>query len=108
MITITIKKGKNMKSRYHYFKSSKTEAKHEITRKEFIKLLGESNHCVKHQHIANGLYMGISDYEAAERMVRNAQRDKSGGSIWSCGSLTLYLEKDRSQMRRRRDSRYPD
>lgn len=97
-----------MKSRYHYFKSSKTEAKHEITRKEFIKLLGESSHCVQYQHIANGLYMSISDYEAAKRITRNAQRDSSNGTLWSCGSFSLYLEKDRSQVKRRRDSRYPD
>ena len=97
-----------MESKYRYFKSSKTEAKHEITRKEFVKLLGESNYCVKTTHIANGLYMGTADYEDAERQLRNAQRDRTSGTIWPCQGFTLYLEKDRSQMRRRRDSRYPD
>lgn len=97
-----------MESKYRYFKSSKTEAKHEITRKELVKALGESSYCVRNVHLANGLYMGISDYEKAERLLRNAQRDSSGGTIWACGSYSLYLEKDRSQMRRRRDSRYPD
>ena len=94
--------------KYRYFKSSKTEAKHEITRAEFIKLLGESSHCVRNIHLANGLYMGLADYEDAKRQLRNAQRNSAGGEIWSCGSYSLYLEKDRSQMRRRRDSRYPD
>ena len=97
-----------MQTKYHYFKSSKTEAKHEITRAEFVKLLGESGYCVKTTHIANGLYMGIADYEDAKRRLRNAQRDTSGATIWPCKDMTLYLEKDRSQMRRRRDSRYPD
>ena len=95
-------------AKYTYFKSSKTEAKHEITRAEFIKSLGESSHCVRNMHLANGLYMGLADYEDAKRQLRNAQRDSSGSHIWSCGSYSLYLEKDRSQMRRRRDSRYPD
>lgn len=97
-----------MQTKYHYFKSSKTEAKHEITREEFVKLLGESSHCVKTTHIANGLYMGTADYEDAKRQLRNAQRNRAGSEIWLCGSFSLYLEKDRSQMRRRRDSRYPD
>lgn len=97
-----------MQTKYHYFKSSKTEAKHEITRAEFVKALGESDYCVKTTHIANGLYMGCADYEDAKRLIRNAQRDQSGGTIWPCKGFTLYLEKDRSQMRRRRDSRYPD
>lgn len=97
-----------MQTKYHYFKSSKTEEKHEITREEFVKALGESSYCVRTTHVANGLYMGSADYEKAKRLIRNAQRDRSGGTIWSCKSFTLYLEKDRSQMRRRRDSRYPD
>lgn len=97
-----------MQTKYHYFKSSKTEAKHEITRAEFVKLLGESEYCVKTTHIANGLYMGSADYEDAKRRLRNAQRDSAGTDIWPCKGFTLYLEKDRSQMRRRRDSRYPD
>ena len=95
-------------AKYIYSKSSKTEAKHEISRKELIKLLGESDYCVKTTHIANGLYMDTADYEDAKRLLRNAQRDQSSGTIWSCKGFTLYLDKDRSQMRRRRDSRYPD
>ena len=97
-----------MNSKYHYYLSTKTEPKHEITRKEFVKLLGESSLCVKQQHIANGLYMGISDYEAAERVVRNAQRDGAGGNIWCFRGYTLYLEKDRSFTGRKRDSSLPD
>lgn len=97
-----------MQTKYHYLKSSKTEEKHEITRAEFIKLLGESSHCVKTTHIANGLYMDSADYKKAERLLRNAQRNRSGGTIWSCGSFSLYLEKDLFQKRRSRDSRYPD
>lgn len=95
-------------TKYTYFKSSTTEAKHEITRAEFIKSLGESKFCVRNMHLANGLYMGLADYEEAKRLLRNAQRHTSGSDIWACGSYSLYLEKDRSQMRRRRDSRYPD
>lgn len=83
------------KNHYRYFKSSKTEAKHEITRKELVKALGESGHCVRNVPLVNGLYMGIADYEKAERLLRNAQRDSSGGTIWSCGGFSLYLEKDR-------------
>ena len=97
-----------MQTKYRYYKSSITEPKHEITRKEFVKTLGESNHCIKTSHIANGLYMSIADYEDAKRLIRNAQRDSSIATIWPCGGFTLYLEKDRSQMRRSRDSRYPD
>lgn len=97
-----------MQTKYRYYKSSKTEPKHEITRKEFVKALGESGYCVRNVPLVNGLYMGIADYEKAERLLINAQRDSSGGSIWSCGSYSLYLEKDRSQTRRSRDSRYPD
>ena len=94
--------------KYRYFLSSRSEPKHEITRKEFIKRLGESDHCIDTRPIVNGLYMGIADYKKAERLLRNAQRDTKGGTVWLCGSYSLYLEKDRSQMRRSRDSRYPD
>lgn len=97
-----------MKTKYRYYKSSKTEPKHEITRKELVKDLGESSHCTDVRPLVNGLYYSVANYKEAERIVRNAQRDGSGGAIWSCGSYTLYLEKDRSQMRRSRDSRYPD
>ena len=97
-----------MKNAYRYLMSSKTEPKHEIPRKDFVKLLGESGHCVRTSRLAGDLYMDSADYEKAERLIRNAQRDSSGGTIWSCGSFSLYLEKDRSQVRRSRDSRYPD
>ena len=97
-----------MNSKYHYYLSTKTEPKHEITRKELVKLLGESSLCVEQRHIANGLYMGISDYKAAERLVRNAQRDGAGGTIWGFRGYTLYLEKDRSFVKRKRDSNFPD
>jgi len=95
-------------AKYTYFKSSKTEKKHEISRKEFIKLLGESDFCVKTTHVANGLYMDSADYKDANRLLRNAQRDRTGGTIWPCKEYTLYLDKDFSEMRRSRDSRYPD
>lgn len=95
-------------TKYHYFLSSRNEPKHEITRKEFVKRLGESDYCIDTRPLVNGLYMGIADYEKAERLLRNAQRDRMGGTIWPCGGYTLYLEKDRSQMRRSRDSRFPD
>lgn len=95
-----------MKQQYHYFMSSRTQPKHEITRKEFVKLLGESNHCVDVHPIVNGLSYSVANYDKAERETRNAQR-RTGGSLWSCGGFTLYLEKER-QGRRMRDSRYPD
>lgn len=96
-----------MEARYHYFMSSKNEPKHEITRKELKKLLAGTGHCAKQIHIANGIYMSVADYDAAERAIRSAQRS-SGGTIWSCGSFSLYLEHDRAYERRMRDSRYPD
>ena len=97
-----------MKTKYHYYLSSKTEPKHEITRKEFIKLLGESSLCVEQRPLVNGLYMGIADYDKAERLLRNAQRDGMGGTIWGLNGYTLYMEKDRSAFKRSRDSRFPD
>jgi len=81
---------------YHYMMSSRKEPKHEISRKEFVKLLGESDHCLETFEIGNtGLGWSIIDdkcYERAEKEIRNAQR-RSGNSIWACGSMTLYLER---------------
>ena len=96
-----------METKYHYLKSSKTEPKHEITRKEFVKLLGESNHCVDQVKIVDGIYMDVANYHKAENQIKSAQR-KDGGTIWCCGHFTLYLEHDRDYRRRKRDSRYPD
>ena len=77
--------------KYRYSMSSKKEAKHEISRKEFVKLLGESGHCVDRRKIVDGLYMDIANYDRAENQLRNAQRQK-GDTLWSCGSYSLYLE----------------
>ena len=96
-----------MASRYHYYKSSKTEPKHEITRKEFVKLLGESGHCVDQIKIVDDIYADVSDYRMAESEIKNAQR-RRGDTLWSCGRYSLYLEHDRSVRKRARDSRYPD
>lgn len=93
--------------KYKYSMSSKTEPKHEITRKELIKLLGESNHCLRVRPLVDGLTMSIADYKRAEQLIRNAQRSWSSGTIWSCGEYSLYLDKERTE-RRSRDSRYPD
>jgi hypothetical protein len=82
-----------MKIKYQYFKSSTLEPKHEITRQEFVKALGESNYCVNTSHIANGLYMDIADYKKAEKLLRKAQRDRTSGTIWCSEGVTLYLEK---------------
>ena len=96
-----------MASKYYYYKSSKNEPKHEITRKEFIKLLGESNHCVDQVKVVDGIYMDVANYKKAERELINAQR-REYGTMWSCGPYTLYLEHAFDVQRRMRDSRYPD
>lgn len=85
-----------MKKAYIYYLSSKKEGKHEITRKEFIRMLGESGHCCEVIEIANGIGMSVAGYAKAERLLKNAQASvaRTGcGFLWSCGSYTLYLER---------------
>lgn len=81
-------------AKYHYYMSSRKEDKHEIPRKEFVKLLGESNHCVERIKLVEGMYMDVANYGRAESQIKNAQR-RVGGTIWSCGSYSLYLERQR-------------
>lgn len=97
--------------KWRYFHSSSKEEKHEISRQEFIRVLGNSNHCVKTIYTIPGLGdVTMADLEKAERLLRSAQR-RDTGSIWLCGKESLYLEFDRDYIanrRRMRDSRYPD
>lgn len=81
-------------AKYHYYMSSRKEDKHEIPRKEFVKLLGESNHCVDQIKLVEGMYMDVANYDRAESRIKNAQR-QAGGTIWLCGPYTLYLERQR-------------
>ena len=91
-----------MFTKYHYYKSSVKEAKHEISRKEFIKLLGESGHCVDRISITSGISMDVANYKKAENQLRSAQRS-SRSTLWSCGHYTLYLEHERGNRVRGKD-----
>ena len=80
------------RTEFCYWKSSSGEPKHEISREEFLKLLGESGHCASQIKLGCGLCAEVADYGKAEVELRKAKRSRRA-TIWSCGSYTLYLQR---------------